>query len=119
MKKSVPEELMVHEWVSVIMIVATIGMLAVNAYLTSPPLSDQLGEPHYLLDPFIEVFVEGSVESPGSYQLLKGSTVGEVLKNAKPFPDADLSKINRSAKIRRNQVIRVPLKKKNKSGKVQ
>ena len=104
-------ELHIHEWLAVVTIIGFIGMLAVCAYLMSPPLALQTGQPHYLIDNTVEVFVQGSVQFPGPRRVPRGSTIQDVLEVAKPLPQANTGRLNLQAKVRTNQVIKVPAKK--------
>jgi hypothetical protein len=69
------------------------------------------------LDPILElkevekvsvlVTVEGAVSKPGEYLIESGTTVGEVLRKARPKPWADLQKVNPSEIIESPRNIKV------------
>lgn len=93
------------------MITGLFAVLAVNAYFSSPPMSLQLGEPHHLQDPFVNVFVSGSVVHPGVIRVPRGATLEIALKGIEFLPEADVGSLNLQSKIRPNQTIKVRAKK--------
>lgn len=103
-------ELYPHEWLAVAVVVGFISMLAASAYLSSPSFV-LTGTPHHLVDSTIEVFVIGSVAHPGPHRVLRGTTVEGVLGVAQPLLEADMKRFNLQAKVRANQVVKVPAKK--------
>jgi hypothetical protein len=103
-------ELYIHEWAALAVLVGGIGMLAATAFFAAPSISLQLGEPHYLVDPTIEVFVIGEVAHAGPRRVPRGTTVEEVVYLAEPLENAFLDKLSR-AKVRAHQVIKVVKKK--------
>lgn len=98
----------VHEWLAVLCIFCLLVMLTLLSRLTTyETLPDELDDPHYVVDPNIEIFIEGAVEIPGRYHVKKGMTVEEVLALAKPQPDADLRRIKLDSKILRRRTIKI------------
>lgn len=107
-----PAHLRVPEWIAVvcfISVLATLTLITLTTETGTLPMTRD--PPHYIVDPRIEVFVEGAVEKKGRLIVTRGMRVKEVLEQAKPLPEADLSKVKLESKVRRGQRIRVPVKK--------
>ena len=68
------QTLHVHEWLAVVVIIGLMGMLTTVSML-SPRLSQSVttATPHNIVDPFIEVAVDGAVEKPECAQRVKSS----------------------------------------------
>jgi len=66
---------------------------------------------HQLVNPFVEIVVEGAVEFPGIYQVKKGVLIQEVLDLAKPLPEANLKRIKLDSPVNHRRVIKVSKKK--------
>jgi hypothetical protein len=62
----------------------------------------------WLTDPYVEVYVMGAVELPGTYRMLRGETRGSVLTKARPLPTADLSRVKIMSKLKEGQLIEIP-----------
>ncbi len=56
----------------------------------------------------ISVTVEGAVESPGKYSILRGTTVAELLDKVVVLDGADYSKVRMESTLRDHQRIRIP-----------
>lgn len=57
---------------------------------------------------YVNVYIHGAVDSPGLYQVKKGTTVKEVLNLAKPSSYANIEAINVDKKVRNGLSIKVP-----------
>ena len=102
-------QLPIHEKLAVIIIIAGMVFLTLLTTFNQGPEPRQINPtPHYMSDPEIEVYVQGAVQNPGSYKLMQGANVGDVLNLAQPLDDADLSKVKMQTKARRGQVIKIP-----------
>jgi len=105
------ETLRVHEWLAISVFVGLLGMLtAINLIQSDSTPVIKTESPHYVIPPTITLHVEGAVENPGPIQVKRKSTVKEALEQVKLLPDADLSKIKMSSKVRKGQVIKIPSK---------
>lgn len=101
-------ELKVHEWLAVVFIVGLLVTLTAISLLSRGPSMPEVEEAHVMVEPTIEVRIEGAVEFPGVLHLKKGTTLGDAIILAKPLPEADLSKIKLEKKMRKPTVLRVP-----------
>lgn len=101
----------VHEWLAVAVILGLMGMLtAISLISSGPSAAVETGPPHALVDPYIEVIIEGAVEKPGKYKVKKGTPVREIINDAKLLPAADTRRINMNARARKGQVLHIPKK---------
>lgn len=106
--------LSIPEWMAVAVIIAFMVLMSFIALLPEPPRTST-GRAHYLYDNFVEVTITGAVSKPGPYRLAKGSTVGDLLAEASPLPNADLRRVRPTTKLRRNHHVKVPVKKNTKN----
>lgn len=109
-------QLRVHEWLAVIVVICLTIVLTLMTRISHNPLPATSEPPHYIVEQKIEVFVEGAVEHPVRLIVNRGACLEEVLKQAKLLPEADVSRLKLTSKVRRGQHIRVPSKKRRKSG---
>lgn len=101
----------VHEWLAVAILVGLLMLLAAIALFSGESMMpDRIGSPHHIVDPEIDVFIEGEVEYPGQHRVKRGSIVSDLIALAVPTSDADLSNIKSDKKLRKSQVVRVPSK---------
>ena len=101
----------VHEWLAIAVIIGLMGMLtAVSLISSRPSASVETGPPHVLVDPYIEVIIEGAVEKPGKYKVKKGTAVREIINDAILLPASDTRRINMNARARKGQVLHIPKK---------
>ncbi len=73
-------------------------------------LSRDYSEPQFILDPQIQVRVEGAVEYPGVYIVERGALVQDVLIKAQPTNQADLKRLSQNKKVRDGQTLKIPSK---------
>lgn len=112
------KQLLPHEWLAIAFI--SLLMLAVGAiaYVHDAEIPDlsvvQQEEP---MQKEIEVLVEGAVEAPGPYRLKKGSRMEDLLKQLTLLPEADISKLKPTTKLRNGQKIRIPKKGQKRRGR--
>ena len=62
----------------------------------------------------IGVEIKGEVEKQGVYEMDLGSTLGDLLKSAKPYPDADLSSFSLQKRLHHLELVVVKKKEKKK-----
>lgn len=110
--------LMMHEWLVIVTLIGFVGMLTIIS-VVGPKHTRivQWEAPHHIISPEVTVSIQGAVAHPGSYQFKRGVSMQEVLDNVKPLPEADLKKIQIKAKIRKNQKLYIPKKRKFKESK--
>jgi protein involved in polysaccharide export with SLBB domain len=99
----------VHEWLIICLLIAFIAVLTLTTYLNRKNLPLPTESPHYLISPEVQIKIEGAVEKPGFYTVLKGTTVRQVLEQAVLLPEADQSRLSLEKKVRDGQRLRVPL----------
>ena len=68
-------------------------------------------EPVELYCKLIEVKVEGAVENPGTYQVVKGTKISEVLSLAVLQSNASTARIKKDGVITRKRSLKIPTKK--------
>lgn len=112
---SKPKHLLIHEWVLAWTLLAIISALSLFFFLNrESTFSEELVPPHYIVDNEIEVFIEGAVKKPGKYRIKRGSSVKELITLAIAREDADLSKVKERPLKRKNQKVKIPVRKKKK-----
>ncbi|MBR4485196.1 MAG: hypothetical protein IKO97_08315, partial [Erysipelotrichaceae bacterium] len=62
----------------------------------------------------ISVEIKGEVEKQGVYEMDLGSTLEDLLKSAKPYPDADLSSFSLQKRLHHLELVVVKKKEKRK-----
>ena len=62
----------------------------------------------------ISVEIKGEVEKQGVYEMDLGSTLGDLLKSAKPYPDADLSSFSLQKRLHHLELVLVKKKEEKK-----
>ena len=62
----------------------------------------------------ISVEIKGEVEKQGVYEMDLGSTLGDLLKSAKPYPDADLSSFSLQKRLHHLELVVVKKKEEKK-----
>lgn len=67
---------------------------------------------HYIVDPMMEITLQGAVKNPGKRKVLRGALIKDVINDAEIPSEADLSKIKLQSKVRRGQVIHIPYQNK-------
>ena len=105
--------LMVHEWLAIAIIVGLLGMLAAIAMIrNSSSQFKEIATTDTPSNQWIKVAIDGAVESPGNYTVEKGTSLKEVLAQAKVLEDADFSRLKMkiTSKVRQGQMIHVPKK---------
>lgn len=105
------EKLYPREWLAVITLLSFFLLLNLVAYIHREEIPDQLGEPHYIREQVINVTIQGEIENPGVYSLPRNSTLSVLLEKAQPTYYADLGKIKPESKLRKNQIVKIPRKK--------
>lgn len=102
--------LKIHEWLAVSVLIAIFAALSVMAYAKKGAVGDKdRSMPAFLSKAGrIEVLVDGSVQNSGTYYVPSGIKMKEVLKLAKPDPEADLRRFNLEAQIKKGRVIHIP-----------
>lgn len=100
--------LFIHEWLAIAVIIGLMVMLTAISRPVSIPLVSTTDNRHHLLPSHLEIIIDGAVENPGKYQLIKGSLLQDLLDQAKVLPTAELKRLNLKAKLRKGQVIHIP-----------
>ena len=94
------------EWLlvsSLLLIMASLVLISkVNAYRTASALSEKDFQVER-----VAVTVEGAVANPGKFYVPSGSSVGSVLKKARPLRDADLQNIFESQLVEQDVTFKV------------
>ncbi len=104
-------QLAIHEWLAVVIIIGCFTMITSVSIMFDAPLPENnTGIPHYLKPQYIEVLIQGAIESPGSYKMNANAKLYELLAIAKPSPEADLKLLKSESKLRNGQVVKVPAK---------
>ncbi|ENY68665.1 Hypothetical protein MAU_4600 [Metamycoplasma auris 15026] len=65
-------------------------------------------------DEYVTVNIEGAIEYPGSYDVKKGSTYLDLIRNATLKSNADLGNIDKNKKIEKDEKIFIPFLKNRK-----
>ena len=76
-----------------------------------PTLPTETLAPRYVAKQTVDVVIEGAVKAPGSYQLQRGATIGNLFDLAEPLPDADLRGFKRTTKLKDGRVVTIRKKK--------
>jgi len=82
-------------------------MISLNFWFSEKEIIVDRKNPHEVQNPLIEIVVEGKVRNPGTYQVKKGTTVGEVIEMAEPREEAKISRIKLDSKITRRRKIKI------------
>lgn len=57
------------------------------------------------------VYLSGAVASPGAYQVLKGTSLKDLLKQVELAPQADVERIKGERRLKNNELIEIPYRK--------
>lgn len=100
-------QLYVHEWLAVALIAGFLLLLTLivicrrgDTHLFEEKENSKL---HYLKPQTIDLYIDGAVAKPGSYQVKIGTLTRDVIAMAEPLPEADLRKIRPTSKARNGQ----------------
>lgn len=106
----IPTTLKVHEWLTIIVLIATMGSLSVMAAFSRGEIGDKdrLAPVFAVSRGKIEVLIKGAVAYPGVYCLPSDILMKDVLMLAELLPDADLRRYNLDRPIKRGRTINVP-----------
>ena len=101
-----------RDWIAATFI---LGALATLAFLTMiPRFQAPLADQGWYTKPRYPITIEGAVERPGAYQVLKGTPVREAIAQARPSPDADLRPLK--GRVEPGMRVVVPRKSERKEG---
>jgi protein involved in polysaccharide export with SLBB domain len=101
-------KLPVHEWLAVVVVIILMVMISsVVIFSDHDSSSIETGPPHHVMNPEIDVTVEGAVSNPGTFKLKRDAKLQDALDMAKPIATADLSKIKPNKKLRPGQAIKI------------
>ena len=104
------EELSVHEWLAISVLIGILGCLALVTTFHGTQIHSQLeGRGKVRLDSF-DVLVKGAVDHPGVYHLQGEMQMKEVLALAGVRQDADLRRYALEGYIKKGRAINVPAK---------
>jgi hypothetical protein len=95
----VKESLQTSEWIFFITICALVATVFTISKFTSYRSLDLLDQRRRREEVQIKIEIGGHVKCPGSYQIVKGQPLSEVLFKAKPKPLADLSVLDLSKSL--------------------
>lgn len=106
LKNSTPQ-LHVHEWLAVVIIAGFLFLLTLvviirrdGSHLFVEQSDTRL---HHLKPQTVNLYIDGAVARPGSYEVKAGTLVKDVIALADPLPEADLRKIRPASKARNGQ----------------
>jgi hypothetical protein len=109
MSSTSEKELYPHEWLAIIFIIAILSIITLATHSSeSAPSANLATASHYVVNQYIEVSIEGAVESPGKHTLKKGASIKELLNLAKLLPNADLKHIKEEKILRQGQKVKIP-----------
>jgi len=98
----------IHERVFALVVVGFfLLMISLNFWSLEKEIIVDRKNPYQVQNPLVEIVVEGKVNNPGTYQVKKGTTVGEVVEMAEPKEEAKVSKIKLDSKITRRRKITI------------
>lgn len=97
-----------REWIIVILYCGILAAITLVSQVLVPRERPELIYEHQIKSPFIEVSIAGAVEFPGIYSLPKGSITSDLIKKAKPLPNADLTKLKWTARLLPGKHVRIP-----------
>lgn len=103
MQKKLPWQ----EWTVIILLIIIIGMMTLISWRSntiSIPLI--MSSKQENVDE-ISVTISGAVSKPGVYVLKKGTALQELLNRAETTPEADLSRMKKSNKLKNGQYIHI------------
>jgi hypothetical protein len=95
----------VHEWLSIVSLSAL--LLTLTLFALRGPSSHLVGKPHHLIDPEVDIYIEGAVKKPGAYRVPRQSHVREALDQAGVLPNANLKRLKLDRKVRNGEIINV------------
>jgi len=104
-----------HEWLAVASILAlmaafmAITTIQRNHYSPSPHNLNEIQE--------IEVSIKGAVEKPGTYRVQQGTLLKELLQQAIPMENSNLSRLKLERPLRDGQAIHVPKKRQSRQNR--
>lgn len=102
-----------YEWFIVLLFVGTITLISLYSWVNSERESKkEYGDSVWLESSLITIKIDGAVRFPGDYQVRRGSKLEEVLSQASPLEEADLSQLKKKKITRSRQKFHVPTKKK-------
>lgn len=99
-------KLPLHEWC--IILLFCLILLVLSAFAVRGQKNVPLPRPPEPQAAVLEVKIEGEVAKPGLYVLPVKSTLKELLVQAQPLPNADLSGLSMRRKLRDGQTIHIP-----------
>ncbi len=102
-----PEQLYVHEWLAIVLILGFLCLLTFIAYVNYAIDHQDLktAQGASLKPQEVEFHVEGAVAKPGTYSVKVGTKVKEAIALAEPLLEADLRKIKSTSRLRNGQKI--------------
>lgn len=106
------KQLHVHEWLAVLAIFGFLLFLTLvviwQGRSNHQPVETGAEKLHFLKPQIINLYIDGAVAKPGSYQVKVGTLVKDVIAMAEPLPEADLRKIRPTTKARNGQSYQIP-----------
>lgn len=101
--------LSLSEWGLVLIILGCLSTLILANTFSRQSQLPELKQECVLKPPqWIQVTIEGAVQHPGDYRLLKGSTIEQLIEKARPLENSDLSSLILTKKLRAKQKIFIP-----------
>lgn len=113
-ESSSQERLKTYEWIVVFFIIGMMGSLLMFSIVNKNWVTASVKEHHFMTNE-IEVYVSGSIENPGTIIVKRGSTYRDLQPFLKPTSAADLTKLQKTTKLKQGQVITIPEKKNYKT----
>lgn len=99
-----------HEWVVVVLLIVIFIISSIIIYIRDQDsLSTTKNTNHHMQDE-LQITIQGQVLKPATYKLKRGASMAELLALAEPLPEADLSRIKNSRKLKPDEIITIPAK---------
>lgn len=109
--KQLPESLVLREWGAVALLIAFLASIAVLSEIKQVRAADRLGQKNAQRQQAkIAVLLKGAIEHPGVYTCDPGTSLGELLKEAKLAKNADRKQIVLKKILGVSQEVEIPEK---------
>lgn len=103
----ISKKLLPYEWTAIaVMICLFIGIGAIS-YFYHHEIPAEINRQAI---PMIDIYVEGAIETPGHYELKKGTRFEGLLSQLKLLPEADTTEIKLRAILKHGQIVTIPYK---------
>jgi len=102
-----------HEWSAISILLIVFFTIFLVSFRTSENVfpQDPQTTTYYLKDPSVLVSIEGAVEHPGEYKVIRGTSLRKVLELANPLPEANLSRYKLDSPVNRKRKLNIKARK--------